>query len=63
MISKPRFNLPILRIPRRAVLQPIRHSLKRRIKTPPRLPPQTPSLPRLVLGELPRHLVEFRPGL
>lgn len=61
MIPEPRLRLPQLRTPRRARLKPKRNLLERRVQAPPRLPPERAPLPRLVLGELPCHLVELGP--
>ena len=63
MISLLRLHLPPLRIPRRADLQVIRHLLKVAHQAAPHLPPQATPLPRLILRELPRHLVKLAAGI
>lgn len=59
MIPLFRLALPPLRLPRATDLERVRHVLKLPDQAAPRLPPETAPLPRLVLRELPRHLVEF----
>lgn len=59
VVPKPRLCLPNGRAARRARLEPERDLLKLWVQAAAGLPSQRAALPRLVLGELARHLVKL----